>query len=54
MNRRQFISAAAAATGTAMFARIPNVFAQNFELHFFVALLVAAGYACRSAHGFTC
>src|SRR5450432_3423381 len=30
MNRRQFISAAAA--GAAMFARIPNAFAQTYEL----------------------
>ena len=30
MNRRQFVSAAAA--GAAMFARIPNVFAQSIEL----------------------
>ena len=30
MNRRQFVSAAAA--GAAMFARIPNVFAQSYEL----------------------
>ena len=30
MNRRQFVAAAAA--GAAMFARIPNVFAQSIEL----------------------
>jgi dihydroorotase len=32
MNRRQFISAAAATAGAAMFARIPNVLAQSIEL----------------------
>ncbi|HYK12821.1 MAG TPA: hypothetical protein VEW70_02430, partial [Burkholderiales bacterium] len=32
INRRQFVSAAAAVAGAAMFARIPNVFAQTIEL----------------------
>jgi hypothetical protein len=32
MSRRQFISAAAAAAGTALFARIPNVLAQSYQL----------------------
>src|SRR3954464_8108742 len=32
MNRRQFISAAAATAGAAMFARVPNVFAQSIQM----------------------